>query len=126
MEGAIDIVVDFARAPHVTLTRERAIKAFEVLKALTGSRDADEAIRIVSSFDEYYKISRKRFEEYIPLPRDAREALRGGALIQKLRLIKGDGEELVEIVFDRRVDLGLIVEALKQVGFSSVNIRKTL
>ncbi|MEM2077645.1 MAG: hypothetical protein QXH45_00025 [Thermosphaera sp.] len=119
---SITVVVDIARSAHVVLGREDALRLLTAIKEARGStRDLTEAVRIVASFDEYYSYSRRKFEDYIFLPKDPRESLEGRTVLQKLRLMRNGGES-VEIVFDRRMDLNAIVEALKTIGFEKVEV----
>lgn len=116
------MTIDIAKSAHVVLSKDDALKLLTAIKELKGStRDLTEAVRIIASFDEYYSYSKKRFEDYIFLPKDPRESLEGRTILQKLRLLRNGGD-MVEIVFDRRTDLNSIVNALKTIGFENVEI----
>ncbi|WP_448578390.1 hypothetical protein [Thermosphaera sp.] len=118
----VKLVIDIARSARVTLSRDDALRLLSVIKEVKGStRDLSEAYRIVASFDEYYNYSRRRFEDYIFIPKDPRESLEGKTVIQKLRLLRNGGD-FVEIVFDRRMELKTIIEALKTIGFEKVDV----
>lgn len=120
----IKVVVDFAGSPHVVLDKESAVRLLSTLAETIGSsRNLSESIRIVSNFEEYYRLSRKRFEEFIFPPKDPAESLRGYTVVQKLRLTKNGGE-YVEIVFDRRIRVELIKEALKKIGYVDVTVER--
>lgn len=118
----VKVVIDIARSARVTLSRDDALRLLTAIKDVKGStRDLSEAYRIVASFEEYYSYSRRRFEDYIFVPKDPRESLEGRTIIQKLRLLRNGGDN-VEIVFDRRVELNTIIEALKTIGFEKVDV----
>lgn len=122
--GSITIVLDVAGSPRVILSKEKALELLsEIAKARGHTRDLEEAMRIVRNFDEFYRISKKRFEEYLFPPKDARDALSGKVVVQKLRLIKNGGD-LVEIFFDKRVNPADVANFLKRVGYEVVEVRR--
>ncbi|MFZ8791053.1 MAG: hypothetical protein ACO2OS_02050 [Thermosphaera aggregans] len=118
----VKVVIDIARSARVTLSGDEALRLLAVIREMKGpTRDLTEAYRIIASFEEYYNYSRRRFEDYIFVPKDPRESLEGKTVIQKLRLIRNEGD-FVEIVFDRRMDLNAIIEALKTIGCEKVDV----
>jgi len=120
----VKINVDFTGSAHVVLKKEEALSLLNKVSEYIGdSRNLSESLRIIRNFDEYYRLSRKKFEEYLFPPKDPAESLRGLVVIQKIRLMKNK-EDLVELVFDRRVETNLLVEALKKIGFDEIIVEK--
>ncbi|WP_440060083.1 hypothetical protein ACSU1N_02725 [Thermogladius sp. 4427co] len=120
----VSIVIDFAGSAHLILNKEEAINLLKKIREYVGeSNNLAESIRMIENFDEFYRLSRKRFEEYLFPPKDPSESLKGKVVIQKLRFIKDNGD-FVEIVFDRRIKIELIKDALSKIGYSEVTIEK--
>jgi len=66
--------------------------------------DLDDAIRIVSNFDVFYEMMRKKFKEYIsPRKREA-DLIRGLVVVDKIKLVKNNNAKVVTVVFDKRVN----------------------
>lgn len=121
------IVIDLAKSPHVELTWKKAIELLECISEnIDVTRDLEESLRIIRNFEEFYRFSRKRFEEYIAPPKEQRDVILGKVVVHKIKLFKKDSENYVEIVFDRRFDLDVIVQCLKRIGYNNVNIQKQL
>lgn len=120
----VRILIDLARSPRLTLSREDALRLLSELASTRATRDLEEAIRIVRSFDEYLRYSRRRFEEYINVPKDPGDALRGMVVVHRLRLFTEGDRGMVEIVFDRRVRVDDLVSALKRIGFDEVHVEE--
>ena len=124
---SIKITIDLANSPHVVLEREKALDLFKCLSEETGgSRDLEESMRIVESFDEFYRVLKKKFEEYITPQKDQREVILGKAIVHKLRLFEENSEKFVEIIFDRRFDVEYVKKCLSEMGFSNVIVEKQM
>lgn len=66
--------------------------------------DLDDAIRIVSNFDVFYEMMRKKFKEYIsPRKREA-DLIRGLVVVDKIKLVKNGDTKVVTVIFDKRID----------------------
>ncbi|ADI32546.1 hypothetical protein [Staphylothermus hellenicus] len=121
----ISIVIDLAKSPHVQLSWKKAIELLECIGENTSiTRDLEEALRIIRNFEEFYRFSRKRFEEYIAPPKEQRDVILGRVVVHKIKLFKKDSENNVEIVFDRRFSVDKVISCLKKIGYSSVDIHK--
>ncbi|MCY0868776.1 MAG: hypothetical protein OWQ48_06085 [Desulfurococcus sp.] len=120
----VKILVDLARSPHVSLSRQDAIRLLSELASIRFTRDLEEALRIVRNFEEYLRYSRRKFEEYINIPKDPRDVLAGRVFIHRVRLFVENSEEMVEIVFDRRVSLDVITSVLRNLGFSEIVVEE--
>ncbi|MET1160775.1 MAG: hypothetical protein ABWW65_07435 [Thermoprotei archaeon] len=124
---SIKVVIDLAKSPHVSLSRDKALDLLACIEEkIGGSKDLSEATRIINSFDEYYRVSRKRFEEYITPPKDPGEVLMGKAVVHKLRLFVENDSKNVELIFDRRFDISVLEDCLKAIGFNEIIIEKQL
>jgi len=120
----VRVLIDLAKSPHVVLSRDDAIRLLEGFMSITRTRDLEEAIRILRSFDEYLRYMRRKFEDYINLPKDPGDALRGRVVVHKMKLYMDDGREMVEIVFDRRIRVEDLVSILKNMGFTDVTVEE--
>jgi hypothetical protein len=125
LSNELKIIIDLARSPHVVLDDESSIKLLDCIVKKHGvTRDLEEAMRIVRNFEEFYRYSRKRFEEYLAPPKDQRDVITGRVVVQKLRLLKKNSEKLVEFIFDRRYDLEELINCLKELGFENISIER--
>ncbi len=125
--SSIKITIDLTNSPHVVLDRENTLKLLNcLLEETTGSRDLEETLRIINSFDEYYRYMKKKFEDYITPQKDQREVLLGRSIIHKIKLFIDSGEKYVELVFDRRFNVDYIKKCLENIGFDKITIEKQL
>ncbi len=98
----------------------------EILKYLRdkyGRRtaDVDDAIRILSNFSIFYDMMRRKFKDFIAPRKDEADLIKGLVTVDKVKLIKEGGKDLGVIVFDKRVELKLLLNAMKELGIE-VNI----
>jgi len=123
IERKLQVYIDIGDYKYVVLERAEALRLMTKIKNEKGStRDLEEAIRIVENFEEYYRYQVRRAQSYIVIPKDTRDLIIGRAVVDKLRLSRKEGKELVEIVFDRRVDTGCILKMLGEMGYTDVSI----
>lgn len=125
--NTVKILIDLAKSPRITITNENAIELLECIIEKHGmTRDLEEALRIVNNFDEYYRILRKKFEDYISPPKSQRDVIEGRVIVHKLKLFTENNEKKIEIVFDRRVDLELLKTCLEEIGYEEIVVEKQL
>ncbi|RLG91469.1 MAG: hypothetical protein DRO16_00400 [Thermoprotei archaeon] len=125
--NTVKILIDLAKSPRITITNENAIELLECIIEKHGmTRDLEEALRIVNNFDEYYRILRKKFEDYISPPKNQRDVIEGRVIVHKLKLFTENNEKKIEIVFDRRVDLELLKTCLEEIGYEEIVVEKQL
>lgn len=119
------VEVDMAKYKSVDMPAQDAIKLLEKIAEITGKMtpDMQETIRYIRNFDEFYEYMRKKFKDYIAPPHRPDDYIKGNAVIDKVKLYKRDKEKHVVIIFDRRVSVEAIVEALKGLGYD-VEIKK--
>ncbi|MGC8953872.1 MAG: hypothetical protein ACP5N5_04040 [Desulfurococcus sp.] len=120
----LKILIDLAKSPRIVLDKEEALRLLTEYAVLKKSRDLEEAIRIVRNFTEYLGYSRRKFEEYINVPKDPGDALRGRVVVHRIRLFMDGAREMVEIVFDRRINIDELIFILKKMGFTEVVIEE--
>ncbi len=87
-------------------------------------KDISEVARIVKNFDVFYEIARKKFKNYILIPHDVNDMLRGTVLIDKVKLISEGGNRKIGLVFDRSISIEDIVKVLENAGYN-VNVVKS-
>ncbi len=110
------VVIDIAKSPHVVLDRDKAIQLLECIADKHGStRDLEESMRYIENYEEFYNYLRRKFEDYLTPPKHPRDAILGRVIVHKLRLFKEDEREMVELLFDRRFNLDILENCLKQV-----------
>ncbi len=125
--NTVKILIDLAKSPRITITNENAIELLECIIEKHGmTRDLEEALRIVNNFDEYYRILRKKFEDYISPPKSQRDVIEGRVIVHKLKLFTENNEKKIEIVFDRRVNLELLKTCLEEIGYEEIVVEKQL
>ncbi len=125
--NTVKILIDLAKSPRITITNENAIELLECIIEKHGmTRDLEEALRIVNNFDEYYRILRKKFEDYISPPKNQRDVIEGRVIVHKLKLFTENNEKKIEIVFDRRVNLELLKTCLEEIGYEEIVVEKQL
>ncbi len=125
--NTVKILIDLAKSPRITITSENAIELLECIIEKHGvTRDLEEALRIMNNFDEYYRILRKKFEDYISPPKNQRDVIEGRVIVHKLKLFTENNEKKIEIVFDRRVNLELLKTCLEEIGYEEIVVEKQL
>ncbi len=115
----IKVTVDIGKYKWVRLPLEEAVKLLNKVSELLGWRsgDVDEALRYMEHFDEFYSMMRRKFKEFlVPIKRSS-DMIRGRVVVDKLKLEKEGDQKIVTLVFDRRVDLRVVVDALENIGF---------
>lgn len=123
--GRVLVKIDVAKTPVVELTVEDALTLFRCLEEETGgSRDLLESINILNSFDEYLRIAKRKFLDYIAPNRDQREVLEGRSIVHKLKLKNGENVRMVEVFFNRRFNVELLKKCLLKMGFKEVVVEQ--
>ncbi len=114
------VKVDLAKYKFVDLPAEDAIRLLEAITEKLGreSNDIRETIRYIRNFEEFYEYMQKKFKDYIAPPHRPSDYIKGLVVVDKVKLYKREGERRVVIVFDRRVSLDVIKEALEDIGYS--------
>ncbi len=115
----IKVTVDIGKYKWVRLPLEEAVKLLNKVSELLGwkSGDVDEALRYMEHFDEFYSMMKRKFKEFlVPIKRSS-DMIRGRVVVDKLKLEKEGDQKIVTLVFDRRVDLRVVVDALENMGF---------
>lgn len=119
----VKVLVDLAKSVHVFLPAGKASEFLEKLGELRGyTLDIRESIRIINSFDEYYRYAKRRMMDYIFIPKDPRDSIEGRVAMQKLRLYYEGDEKMVELILDRRVSLELVERALRDIGVTDISV----
>ncbi len=101
---------------YLDLGLEEALRVLGYLRDRRGgSEDVEDSIRILENFDYFYAYARKKLKEYIAPKKSEADMLSGRVTVDKMKL-EVDGEKRVTIVFDKRVGIEEVVEALRSVG----------
>jgi len=121
---SITIKLDLAKYRRIELPKEKAIELLNILLEEKDKNEVKEALRIAENFDIFYDMMRRKQRDYIPLPHDYSDLLKGDISIDKIRLEKRDNSDLVILVFDKRFPLEELSRLLKEIGYEEVNIEK--
>lgn len=101
---------------YLDLSLEDALRVLRYLRDRRGpSEDIDDSIRILENFDYFYAYARKKLKEYVAPRKSEADLLAGRVAIDKMKL-ELDGGRRVTLVFDKRVRVEEVIEALKSVG----------
>jgi hypothetical protein len=122
----VSIKLDLAKYRRVELPREKALDLLNLLLTEKEKDEIREAIRITENFDIFYDMMRRKQRDYIPLPHDYSDLLKGDVSIDKIRLEKRGNIDIVVLVFDKRFPLERLSELLKEIGYDDVKIEKLL
>lgn len=79
-----------------------------------GGEDVRDAIRMIEHFETFYDLMKRKFKEYLTPRKDVGDILKKRVLIDKIKLLKRNGNKFVEIVFDKSISLEEILEILKR------------
>ncbi|BEP17550.1 hypothetical protein PYJP_09020 [Pyrofollis japonicus] len=125
IQKTIILEVDFAKYKSVKLPRDEAIELLEKISEMLGKtpNDIQETLRYLKNFDEFYEYMRKKFKDYLAPPHKADDYIKGEAIVDKVKLIKEDDKPYAVIIFDRRISVDLLVNALKALGYE-VEVKK--
>lgn len=113
------VEVDLGKYRSVELDLEEAERLLSIITEKLGfeSNDVNEAYRILRNFEAFYETMKKKFKDYLVPSKSMNDMILGRVVVDKLKLIKEGDKRKVVIVFDRRVPLEVIVEALKELGY---------
>ena len=117
--ASVKVTVDIGKYKWVRLPLEEAVKLLNKISELLGWRsgDIDEALRYMEHFDEFYSMMKRKFKEFLVPIKKSSDMIRGRVVVDKLKLEKEGDQRIVTLVFDRRVDLQVVVDALENMGF---------
>ncbi len=88
----------------IVLPRDKALElVISIIEDRGSTRDLEETRRIITKFDEFYRIQIKHDKSYLTPSKDMSELIKGLVVIDKIKLIRKDEKEFVEMVFDKRV-----------------------
>jgi len=121
--GEVVLRIDISKYKYVDLPVEDADKFLERISERIGRETSDikEVIRYIRNFDEFYEYAKRKFKDYIAIPHRPDDYIRGTAVIDKVKLYKADdGSKRIVIVFDRRIPLDYIKNALEELGFNVI------
>ncbi|MEM1525472.1 MAG: hypothetical protein QXH10_06755 [Ignisphaera sp.] len=78
-----------------------------------GGEDTRDAIRMIEHFETFYDMMRRKFKEYLTPRKDIGDILKKRVLIDKIKLLKRDGNRFVEIIFDKSIGVEEVLNILK-------------
>jgi hypothetical protein len=119
------IQLDLAKYRIIRLPIKEALELLRLMESESGGAEVTEAIRIVENFSVFYEMLNKKQRDYIPLPHDYSDLIRGRVSIDKIRLEKSGDQDIVVLVFDRRYPMEKLEEMLRKIGFEEVIIEKS-
>ena len=118
------IQLDLAKYRILKLPSQEALELLRLMETEEGGNEVLEAIRIAENFNVFYDMMKRKQRDYIPLPHDYSDLLRGRVSIDKIRLEKTGDQNIVVLVFDRRYPIEKLEEMLRKIGFEEVIVEK--
>ncbi|MEM2005821.1 MAG: hypothetical protein QW705_02870 [Zestosphaera sp.] len=85
----------------------------EVLRGLSSesgvTEDLEDTLRILSNFDVFHGMLRRKFKEYIAPRRSEGDLISGRVLVDKVKLHVEGGVKKATVIFDKRVPYDKVV-----------------
>lgn len=108
----------------VEIKVEYAIDMLNALrKALNkGGDDFFDTVRMIQHFDVFYSIMHKKFKEYLTPRKDVSDLIKGNVLVDRIKLVKKDGEKYVVIVFDKSISKEDVMKILNGLGYEVISV----
>ncbi|MCE4606010.1 MAG: hypothetical protein F7B59_01575 [Desulfurococcales archaeon] len=119
---SVTIKLDLAKYRRIELSKEKAIELLNILLEEKSKDEVKEALRITENFNIFYDMMRRKQRDYIPLPHDYSDLLKGDVSIDKIRLERRGNDSIVVLVFDKRFPLEDLSRLLKEIGYREVKI----
>lgn len=95
-----------------------AAEVAEVLRRVSSesglTEDVKDTLRILSNFDAFYGMLKRKFKEYIAPKRSERDLISGRVLVDKVKLYVEEGVKKAAVIFDKRVTYDKIVKHLSE------------
>ncbi len=128
MAEKITLLIDLGKYKHITLPAEDASRLLNIITQKIGKQtfDVEEAQRYIANFDVFYEVMKKKFKDSLAPPKSINDMIRGNIIVDRVILIKENGERKVTIVFDRRIPVDKIKEALEELGYIVEIKRETM
>ena len=122
----ITLEIDMGKYKSVELDVDEAEKlvSYVVSKLGVEPSDVNEFFRILRNFDAFYDFMKKKFKDYIVPSKSMNDMILGYVVIDKVKLIKEGNKKRVVIVFDKRVPEDIIIEGLRNLGYSDVQVKR--
>ena len=120
MSENIVVKIIIGNYKYVEIPISKAEKLLQMLLKDFPDREKDvrEVSRIIKNFNVFYEIARKKFKNYILIPHDASDMLKGTVLFDKVKLISDKEGKRVGLFFDRSVSVEHVVRILKNLGYN--------
>lgn len=118
--GRVVVKIDAGSYKIIDVNIADALKILEKVKEVTKKNPSDinEVVRYINNFDEFYSYMQRKFKDYMAPPHKPDDYIKGLAFIDKVRLYKSEnGEKRIVIVFDRRVDVEMLKDAISRAGY---------
>lgn len=123
----LKVRVDFGKYKYVTLPVNDALQLIDSISESIGEvNDIKEVRRILQNFNVFYETAKRKFKDYLIIPHTPSDMIRGNVVVDKVKLFKDADADMATIVFDRRVDLNLIVEHLRKIGYTVEVVKESL
>jgi len=121
MAKTVVVEVDLGKYKSVRLPLEEAEQLLDIVTEKLGfeSNDVNETYRILRNFEAFYETMKKKFKDYLVPSKSMNDMILGKVVVDKVKLIKEGDKRYVVIVFDRRVPVEVIVEALRELGYEA-------
>jgi len=120
MAKSIIVKVIIGNYKYVEIPIEEAESLLQALLENFPNKEKDikEVARIIRNFDVFYEIARKKFKNYILIPHDTSDMLRGAVLFDKVKLVSDEEGKKIGLFFDRSISVDDVVRVLKSLGYN--------
>jgi len=121
------VEVDLGKYKSVELDLDEAEELLAIVTEKLGfeSNDVNETYRILRNFDAFYETMKKKFKDYLVPSKSMNDMILGRVVVDKVKLVKEGDKRRVVLVFDRRVPVEVIVDALRSMGYEpEVRVQK--
>ena len=128
MAGKIRVEIDLGRYINVRLEAQEAERLIREVTKLLGyeSQDASEALRYIRNFDAFYEVMKKKFKDHLAPPKSINDMIMGTVVVDSVKLEKEGDKRMVTIVFDRRVPVEKVKEALENMGYEVEIVKREM
>lgn len=125
MNKVVKVVIDLTSSPHIELNTSDAYSLLKCIEREIGETiDSRESLRIITNFDEFYRLSMRKYRDYLTPVKNYRESLLGKTIVHKIKLFMKNNEKYVEIVFDRRFSTDYLKKCLVEIGYFDIVFEK--
>ena len=114
---AIKVVRRFFNYIYLEGDLEEVISVLKYFKEKLGkdTEDLNDAIRILSNFDVFYDMMKRKFKDGLSPKKSERDLIAGEVIVDKIKLVKAGGKRAI-LIFDKRVNVDEVINAIQSLN----------